>query len=137
MRYLNRSAKPSSDNLRLGEGRTERDERVSVDRDVGAAEMGVGVVGVVGDMNCMGDVRDVDNEGDISDVADVDECEICDAGDAGDAGDATDVGDVGLGGVVAEVSESDERTGDCPSGPNKPVTTSSSEGGRTVSSSSR
>ena len=104
---------------------------MSVDRDVGTAEMGVGVVGVVGDMRCMGDVRDVDNEGDTGDVAVVDECEVC------DAGDATDVGDVGLGGVVAKVSGSDERTGDCPSGPDKPVTTSSSEGGRTVSSSSR
>ena len=136
MRYLKRSAKPSSDNLRLGEGRIERDERVSVDRDVGTAEMGVGVVGVVGDMRCMGDVRDVDNEGDTGDVADVDECEICDAGDATDVGNVGQ-GDAEAGGVVAEVSESGERTGDCPSGPDKPVTTSSSEGGRTVSSSSR
>ena len=133
---MNRSAKPSSDNLRLGEGRTERDERVSVDRDVGAAEMGVGVVGVVGDMRCMGAVRDVDNEGDTGDVAVVDECEVCDAGDATDVADVGQ-GDAEAGDVIAEVSGPDERTGDCPFRPDKPVTTSSSEGGRTVSSSSR
>jgi len=138
MRYLKRSAKPSSDSFLLGPGRTERDAVVAADRDVGAAGMGVGVVGVVGNMSWTGDTCDADDAGDAAVFGDV--WDVCDADDGEDANNAGDVHGAAVVGDAGDVVLPDVCEGDLSlacGGVDRAVTTSSSEGGKAVSSSSK